>query len=137
LPFYFYEAVGGQISFSDLFTLTLALIWLFLITFAVTLGISVVNVFHKDVEFLIKFLLFLGFYLTPIIYKVASLPQEVRLYFSLNPLVTVFEMFQDVFAGDMVHNPITTISNIVLTVVFVIGGVLVYKKGEKDITDNV
>jgi lipopolysaccharide transport system permease protein len=53
--------------------------------------LSVINLRFRDIGNLVPFLLTVGFFVTPVGYTLAHVPQEWRLVYSLNPLVGIIE----------------------------------------------
>lgn len=73
-----------------------------LVAFAVGLGITlgVLNVFFRDVgQFFTIFITF-WFWLTPVVYPVAALPQWVKDYMRWNPMAGLMESFQQVMLAN-------------------------------------
>lgn len=75
-----------------------------LIVFALGLGLllSVLNVYYRDVQYLVTILLQLGFYCTPIIYNVDQVPDKVgpvpaRELIELNPIYQFVNAARDCF----------------------------------------
>jgi lipopolysaccharide transport system permease protein len=89
-------ATGSEIAF--------ARIWWFLpggaLLTALTLGLafalSTLNVLLRDVGFVTRFGLRLGFYAVPIVYSRELVPAAVRPIYNLNPLVTITHLFQGI-----------------------------------------
>ncbi len=71
------------------------LLLLTLTVFGLSLTISSLAVHFGDVRDLVANLLTLAFFLTPILYPVASVPQRFRLVMRLNPFATFFAALQD------------------------------------------
>jgi len=69
----------------------------FFITYGLTLVVSSVNLFFRDLEKLVSIALNLLFYLTPIIYDISLVPEEYRNYFLLNPLYGIIENWHNIF----------------------------------------
>ncbi|MEO8248718.1 MAG: ABC transporter permease [Burkholderiales bacterium] len=84
----------------------LALIPLLLLQLLFTLGLGVflgtLNVFFRDVGQLTGVVLQFWFWLTPIIYTFAALPENVRGWIALNPLLPLFAAYQTVFLDQSV-----------------------------------
>ena len=68
----------------------------FVFVLGISLGLSVLNVKFKDVEFIWGILLHAGFFLTPIFYRFDFLPQEVQNILQLIPVVQLVEMVHQV-----------------------------------------
>ena len=65
--------------------------WNFFST-AATVGVSLLvaglNVLYRDVSQLVNLVFTLGFFLTPVVYDVASVPERWRIWLLLNPIAT-------------------------------------------------
>lgn len=57
-------------------------------------AIAALQVLLRDTSFLVRFILKIGFYATPIVYTMRQVPDEFQVFFSLNPLVGVLWCFQ-------------------------------------------
>lgn len=90
LPFYLYE----DKSLSSLIYLPLAIIPLLLGTLSFTISLSVLNVFYRDINFVMSFVFSLLFFLTPIFYPVEYVPLEFRWLITYNPIVFFIEPFR-------------------------------------------
>jgi len=67
-----------------------------LLTLGISFIVSALNVYFRDLEHIVAFLLQLGFYLTPIIFPVQLLPEKFWPFFRLNPLTGIFEAYREV-----------------------------------------
>jgi ABC-type polysaccharide/polyol phosphate export permease len=64
--------------------------------YGLTLLVSHLGVFFLDIKNIMNILLRLLFYLTPIFYDVASLPERLRMIWWFNPLTTMIESYRNV-----------------------------------------
>ena len=64
----------------------------FVLVLGVSLGLSVLNVKFRDIEFIWGIILHAGFFLTPIFYRFDFLPQYVRDILMLSPVVQLVTM---------------------------------------------
>jgi len=69
----------------------------FLVTFGITLMVSSINLFFRDMERLVMIGLNILFYLTPIIYDVSLIPERFRPLFLMNPLFGIIEGWHHLF----------------------------------------
>jgi len=69
----------------------------FLFSLAVVLVISAVNVYIRDVEYIVNFFLQMGFYATPILYTTAAFSGMITWIFKLNPMAHVINAYRDIF----------------------------------------
>ncbi len=74
-------------------------ITLALFTFLFGVGLVVANYGAKIADFKIglSYVVWLGFFLTPIFYELSSIPEEIQQYYYLNPAVTFVEAYRDAF----------------------------------------
>jgi len=84
----------NQAFFVNLLILIPASIWLLFLTIGVSLLTSSLNVFTRDISYLIKPLNRILFYATPIIYPLDIIPPQYHILFALNPLTMIFKLVQ-------------------------------------------
>lgn len=105
-------------------------ILLFHLLFTIGLGLfsSCVNVYFRDVNYLVRFALMLWFYMTPVFYPLSMVPDKVRNIYKLNPMVSIITMYRNVlFEG---KSPLFLDMWIAFTsgIIAVIIGYIVFKK---------
>ena len=124
--------------------LSLQLLWLPLIAIiqgALSLGLlfilSAINVYVRDIEYLVGFLLNLLFYATPILYTVDMFPEKIRWVLYLNPMTTIIESYRNIFYYQ--QSPVLSSLMIVLVASFAILmlGYLIFKKLERGFAEEV
>lgn len=109
----------------------LPLVWLpqLLLTAGIGYFAAALTVFWRDIPQTLGMILNLWFYLTPIIYPVAAIPEQLRLWvFWLNPLAAIAEVYRDlVLVGEVKHWGQWGITSIVSILLFY-GGLKCYQK---------
>ena len=82
-------------------TFTWTMLWLplllliqVILILGITLFASAVNVFYRDVRFIIPLLIQLWFYATPIIYPLSSVPGWLKPYYILNPMAGIIDGYR-------------------------------------------
>lgn len=133
LIFVFFSGIG----------LTLNILWLPLIALIqsiLSLGIlfvlSAVNVYVKDVEYLVQFIMNLVFYATPIIYNVSMFPAKFRWILYLNPMAHLIDAYRAIFYyGTMPNLQSLGIIGAVSVVVLILG-FMVFSKLEKGFAEE-
>ena len=71
----------------------------FLFTYSLSLFLSAINLFYRDVQYLFDLILSLWFYLTPIVYAVEFFPEKYRFIFKLNPMSVFINAYRQVLLG--------------------------------------
>jgi ABC-type polysaccharide/polyol phosphate export permease len=87
--------------------ITVNIFWvipIFLIQLIFTAGLSLIlaslNLFYRDIQYLLNLIISLWFYVTPIIYPVGQFPEKYRFVFALNPMSIIINAYrQTVFGG--------------------------------------
>jgi ABC-2 type transport system permease protein len=81
--------------------LPLPVFFLFIFTFGVCLLSSCINVFFRDMSYIVPFIINLGFYLTPIFYVIeGKIPaNQFDIYMMINPLAVVLSLFRTSLMG--------------------------------------
>ena len=84
--------------------ITIHLLWLPLIAlvqYFLCLGIvfflSAIEIFVRDLEHIINFVLSMAFYVTPILYKAEQVPKNLRFILKLNPMAYIIDAYRDIF----------------------------------------
>ena len=128
----------GRIGFS------FQLLWLPLIAIIqcfLSLGLlfilSAVNVYVRDIEYLVAFLINLLFYATPILYTADMFPASVRWVLYLNPLSHLIDAYRNIFYYQTIPNIPSLIYIGILAIVILIIGYFVFKKLEKGFAEEV
>lgn len=73
----------------------------FIFMYGLALLLSSLNLFYRDVQFLLNLVLTLWFYLTPVIYATEFFPEPYRWIFKINPMSVFINAYRQVLlAGD-------------------------------------
>ncbi len=68
-----------------------------ILTVAVLFFLTTFNVFYRDIQQLITYAVMLFFYLTPIFYKLTSVPAALRPFVAASPITVLVRSYQQVF----------------------------------------
>lgn len=86
----FYRVAIGPLALIALLALLIQL----LLTFGISLVGAAVNVFYRDIRFVIPLMLHLWFYLSPVIYPVELVPERFQPLYFLNPMAAIIETYR-------------------------------------------
>jgi lipopolysaccharide transport system permease protein len=124
--------------FPDWRILTLPLFVLFAFTAAMGAGlwIAALNVKYRDFRFIIPFVVQFGLYVSPVGFSSAIVPEQWRLWYSLNPMVGVIDGFRWAILGGntQLYWPGFYLS-IVLVLALLASGIVYFRKTEKTFAD--
>jgi ABC-2 type transport system permease protein len=97
LPFAIY--VNG-FSLLGLVALAYVTVLLFLLAAGLSMVLSALTVYFRDVEFLLGLLLTAWFFLTPVVYQYDKTPPHLQDWLRLNPMLPFVNAFRDVLVDD-------------------------------------
>jgi lipopolysaccharide transport system permease protein len=89
----------GELSWGGLPLLLLAIPLQAGLMLGLGLVLSAVHVFFRDTAQLLGMILNIWFYLTPIVYPLALVPERFRGWLELNPLTSLVELYRQAFLG--------------------------------------
>lgn len=100
----------------------LIMVDLFILSLGISLILSVLNVYFRDIKFIWQVVMQAGFFLTPIFYKIDIFPENIRWLLNLNPIVPILDISRDfVLYGTLPHLNSTIYLIGVTAIIFVIG----------------
>jgi lipopolysaccharide transport system permease protein len=101
----------------------------------VGLFLSAINARYRDVPYAIPFLLQIWMYLSGVVYAISSLPERWQWVLALNPMTAVINGFQWGVLGT--HPPVLgqTLISVVMTIVFFVVGLWVFRRSEPKFAD--
>lgn len=68
-------------------------------TYGLALFFATINLFYRDVQYVLSLILVLWMYLTPVIYPVEMVPDQYRFIFKLNPMAVLINAYREVILG--------------------------------------
>lgn len=119
---------GAGVSLKALFYLPMIMIMEYMLTLGITLIVSSVTVFFKDMEHIITVVLMAWIYLTPILYPMDVIPERVRWLFKLNPMTAVIEGYHSILYWQQVPYWKLTVYGAVAAVVALAAGELIFTR---------
>ena len=84
----------------------------FFITLGLILALSAINIYIKDTEYIVQFILNMLFYATPILYPATLFPERLRWILYLNPISGIVECYRDIFMNHSCNIILCRLSNI-------------------------
>lgn len=127
LLFFFPVAFLGTLSVTAIPLLLVAVFLLLLFTTGISLLTTALNVRFRDVTFFVQATLILWFYATPIVYSLTMLPRHVLWLWRLNPLTSIFQLFQQALLGEPGPGLAMMTTNLGVIVVIAILGFLIFQ----------
>lgn len=124
--------------FSDKSVLTLlllpvAMIPLLVGTLCVTITLSILNVFYRDINFVMGFVFSLMFFITPIFYPREFVPEEYQWMITCNPIIYFIVPFRVLlYSNDVVALFPVMVKSILVCIIFIGIAFYVWKKKQNE-----
>lgn len=130
LMFWFRIPVGFNII---LFPLVLFVIMIFSLGLSLILAASTLR--YRDLHHLIPFLVNFGIWFTPVFYPVSLIPNQYKDYLYINPMASFISMFRWSLFGDPIS--VVALSGVMTAVIFLVIGVIYFKRVEDKISETI
>jgi lipopolysaccharide transport system permease protein len=131
------QTIGGaEVAWERIWLLVPGLVAVVAIVVGTSLALAAVQVILRDTLFITRFVLRLAFYACPIVYPATLVPQQLRFFYELNPLVGILFCFQ-AFTDRGVPVPSSTgiASAVLLPTIVFFAGWLVFRRLEPTVSD--
>lgn len=126
--------IAAGLWFSLLFLIPLVVL-VALFAISLSLLLSSLDVYYRDVSFMLQAILVPWFYLTPILYPISFVPKLFLGFYQLNPMVGIITAFQSIFLGENMVAWSALGVSVLETVILLVVGFFVFKKRSKYFAD--
>ena len=127
----YYRFVPG----TSLLILPLIILLTFLLASGVGYWLSSICVMYRDVKFILPFFIQLLLFVSPVIYPVNTVGENMRWLLYLNPMTGLISAHRACFLGHIPVDLVGLFLSAVMTVVIFVSGVLYLKRAEKYFAD--
>lgn len=124
--------------------ITIHLLWLPLIAlvqYFLCLGIvfflSAIEIFVRDLEHIINFVLSMAFYVTPILYKAEQVPKNLRFILKLNPMAYIIDAYRDIFYYGVMPDVGSLFFVFLVSVIMMMFGYKVFERLQRGFAEEV
>ncbi len=114
----------------------LVLLVQFVLLLGISLFVSSITVYFRDLQHFIGVLLQLFFYATPIVYAVDVIPENFRWILNLNPMTYIIEGYRDIFWGQTTPDIMTLLIVLGIGILLCITGYSVFNKLQKKFAEE-
>ena len=129
LPILYVLLISGGVSVtSSAFILPVIIAIQFGLTLGVAYFVTTFHVAFRDTQYLLAVALQLLFFLTPIFYDVASIPERYHWLYNVNPMASLIDAYRSVLLRGQVPGQQTLLMLGLLTIVLLSLGYLVFRR---------
>lgn len=106
-----------------------------ILAIGITLLLSSFDIYYRDVSFILQSALLVWFYITPILYPTALVPENFLALYNLNPMVGIITVFQSIFLKTNIVDWGALTISVFETMILLLVGFFVFKKRSKYFAD--
>jgi lipopolysaccharide transport system permease protein len=121
----------------NLMYIPLILSCLFIISLGLSLALSALNVFYRDVQFIWQVLLQIGFYATPILYTIDIFPQNLQRFILLNPIARILNSARDTIIYSSPAKTEDLLFMVLSSIVFLLVGYIIFSRFEPEFAEEI
>lgn len=108
--------------------LPLVLVMLFTLTLGVSFFLSSLNVYYRDVQYIWSVVIQIGFFITPIFYKLDIFPVNIKSLLHLNPMVGIMEISRALVIHTQMPDMQVILTTLAITGIVFIFGYITFRK---------
>ncbi len=119
---------GVHFHILSLLCLPIVMIVEYILALGITMIISAVDIYFRDLEHILGILSMVWMFLTPIMYDLSSIPENLMPLFYINPMTSIVLAYRDIMYYGIVPKLGTLLSATGMGIVFLILGFLIFNR---------
>jgi lipopolysaccharide transport system permease protein len=110
---------------------------LFVLSFGISLILSVLTVYFRDVKFVWNVVLQMGFFITPIFYHLEVFPNSIKQILELNPMVSIIDTAHKITIYGTLPTTGESLHIIISTIIIFLIGYVIFRSKDKKIVEKI
>lgn len=136
ITFIFILLSGEGFNVSAVLFLPLVALIEYIFALGICLFASALTVFFRDLEYILGIIMMAWLYLTPIMYTIEMIPDNVRWIFYINPMTSIISAYQDILYYKRIPHMSSLLLILGISIVALLLGVFVFVKLEKKFAEE-
>lgn len=108
----------------------------YMLSLGAALLFSSITVYIRDVEYLLGIIIMVWQFLTPVMYSIDMIPEEIHWIFELNPMTSVIIAYRDILYWKQIPRLNTLINALVFGIIILFIGIFVFGKLKKHFVEE-
>lgn len=117
---------GVHFSVLGLLCLPLVMLLEYCLALGITMMVSALNVYLRDIEHILGIVSMAWMFMTPVMYRIDIVPENIRPFFDWNPMTPVVTAYRDILYSGSVPQMKTLLGAFLMACVFLVAGFLVF-----------
>lgn len=106
-----------------------------ILSIGIVFFLSSLDIYYRDVSFILQSVLFVWFYLTPIFYTVKFIPFQYHFLYNLNPMVGIISSFQSIFLNTPLPYSSSLLISVIETIIIFFLSYIIFKRRSRYFAD--
>lgn len=107
----------------------------YLLAMGLTMLVSSITVFLRDIEYILGIFIMAWQFLSPVMYGLDMVPEEMRFVFAVNPMTPILVAYRDIFYYKQIPKIDTLLQAFLLGVILSLLGVFIFEKLKKHFSE--
>ena len=116
--------------------LPVAMVMQYILVLGMVFIFSALNVYFRDLEYILNIIIMVWFYLTPIVYSIDMIPNYARKWFYLNPMTNIIAFYRDILYYKRMPSFSSFIWILLYGTVMIVVGYFVFEKLQKNFAEE-
>ena len=116
--------------------LPIAMIMQYILVLGMIFVFSALNVYFRDLEYILNIIVMIWFYLTPVVYTMDMVPEKYRFWFYLNPMTGIINFYRDILYYKRMPTFKSFGGILIYGIVMVVIGYFVFEKLQKNFAEE-
>lgn len=108
-----------------------------LFTYGLSLILASLNLFYRDIQYILTLIVMVWMYLTPVIYPTEIFPEQYKWIFQLNPMAVIINAYRQTILGGGMPNLVSLGIALAVSLVITLIGIKIFRKLEGVFADVV
>lgn len=108
-----------------------------LFTYGLSLILASVNLFYRDIQYILSLIVMVWMYLTPVIYPTEIFPLEYKWIFQLNPMAVIINAYRQTILGGGMPSLVSLSIALAVSLIITLIGIKIFRKLEGVFADVV
>lgn len=127
---------GIGINFRAILYLPLIMIIEFILGLGITFIVSAVTVYLRDLEYVMGIVQMVWMYMTPVLYSIEMVPEELQGIFALNPMTSIIVAYRDILYYKEIPDVSTLLQAGILGILVLAIGILTFGKLKRNFAEE-
>lgn len=134
----FIALIAYKVSITALcFYLPLIILIETIFSLALSMILSSITIFFRDLEHIVSIVLMAWFYLTPIVYPAEYIPKEYLTFFNMNPMMHLINFYRDVLMFNRLPDIMSLLYVFVFSTILLIAGYYIFDILQKRFAEEI